>query len=321
MSPSLVHRPGDRTARPAEAAATPAMPPDDAAPRTARSHRSSRRTPAWASRTAVNSLLMIGALYAVFPLIWLVTSAAKNPNNLLGTSMFHIDRTAIADNIRRVLDQDDGIYLTWFGNSLLYAGAGALGSTIICVAAGYAFDKYRFPLREKLFGVVLVGVLVPVSALALPMYLLASKAGLNNSYWAVFLPSLLNPFGVYLARIFARSYIPDEVIEAGRIDGASDLRLFRSIGLPMMTPGFVTIFLFQFVTIWNNFFLPLVMLSDRALFPVSLGLYTWSGNTTQAPEFYPLVITGSLLAVLPLIIGFIVLQRYWRSGLTMGSVK
>ncbi|MEU8138529.1 carbohydrate ABC transporter permease [Streptodolium elevatio] len=266
-------------------------------------------------------MLVIGALYSVFPLIWLVTAAAKSPNNLLGTSMFQVDGAAIGDNIQRVLDQDDGIFLTWFGNSFLYAGAGALGSTIICVAAGYAFDKYRFPFREKLFGFVLVGVLVPVSALALPMYLLASKAGVNNSYWAVFVPSLLNPFGVYLARIFSRSYIPDEVIEAARMDGASDLRVFRSVGLPMMVPGFVTIFLFQFVTIWNNFFLPLVMLSDRKLFPVSLGLYTWNGNTTQSPEFYPLVITGSLLAVLPLIVAFIALQRYWRSGLTMGSVK
>ncbi|MFD9564751.1 carbohydrate ABC transporter permease [Streptomyces sp. NPDC059994] len=220
----------------------------------------------------------------------------------------------------------DGVYRRWYLNSLLYAGGGALVCALISVAAGYAFDKYRFRGKEKLFGVVQLGVLVPSTALALPMYLLASKAGLVNTYCSVLVPVLVNPFGVYLSRVFSASHIPDEALEAVRIDGAGELRACWSIGLRMVMPGFVTVFLFQFTAIWNTFFLPLVMLSDQKLFPLSLGLYAWNSNTHAEPAFYPLVVTGSLLAVLPLavlplVVAFVALQRHWKAGLTAGSVK
>jgi ABC-type glycerol-3-phosphate transport system permease component len=166
-------------------------------------------------------------------------------------------------------------------------------------AKGDAFDRYEFRGKEKLFGLVLMGVLVPTTALALPMYLLASRTGLVNTYWSVLIPVLVNPFGVCLARVFSTGYIPNEALEAARIDGAGELRVFWSIGLRMVMPGFVTVFLFQFTAIWNNFFLPLVMLSDRKLFPLSLGLHSWNTNTRGEPSFYPLVVTGSLLAVTP----------------------
>ncbi|NED89792.1 carbohydrate ABC transporter permease, partial [Streptomyces sp. SID11233] len=144
------------------------------------------------------------------------------------------------------------VYFRWYLNSLLYAGVGAALCAFVCVAAGYTFHVYRFPAKEKLFGLVLLGVLVPTTALALPMYLLASKVGVVNTFWAVFLPSLVNPFGVYLARVFCGGYVPGEVLEASRMDGAGELRTFWSIGLRMVMPGFVTIFLFQFTAIWNN---------------------------------------------------------------------
>lgn len=137
----------------------------------------------------------------------------------------------------------------------------------------------------------------------------------------MFLPLLTNPFGVYLARVYAEAAVPDEVLEAARIDGSGELKTFFRVALPMMRPGFVTIILFQFVQIWNNFFLPLVMLTDPRLFPLSLGLYQWSTRVSQFPQYNPLVITGSLLAVFPIIVAFLVLQRQWRSGLTAGSVK
>ena len=203
----------------------------------------------------------------------------------------------------------------------LYAGCGSALGALICVAAGYAYDKYQFRGKEKLFALVLGGVLIPTTSLSLPLYLLASNLGVINTFWSVFVPFLTFPCGVYLARIFSHAYVPYEVIEATRVDGASDLRAFWSVGLPMMTPGFVTIFLFQFVAIWNNFFLPLVMLSDNSLFPVSLGLYLWNGQSRVVPEFYPLVITGSFVSVVPLIIAFVLLQRFWRSGLNAGSLK
>ncbi|MGW2472144.1 carbohydrate ABC transporter permease [Streptomyces sp. NPDC001665] len=279
-----------------------------------------RKNP-WLSKAAVNGALLLAVLYMLFPLVWLVTAATKDTGSLLAGDTFSFEGFDLSKNLSDIAAYGDGVYFRWYGNSLLYAGVGAAVCSLICVAAGYAFDKYEFRGKEKLFGLVLLGVLVPTTALALPMYLLASKLSLVNTYWSVLIPVLVNPFGVYLARVFSAGYIPGEALEAARIDGAGELRTFFSIGLPMMMPGFVTVFLFQFTAIWNNFFLPLVMLSDRELFPLSLGLYSWNTNTHSEPDFYPLVVTGSLLAVIPLIVAFVSLQRHWKAGLTAGSVK
>ncbi|QNP67306.1 carbohydrate ABC transporter permease [Streptomyces genisteinicus] len=273
------------------------------------------------SKAAVNGVLLLATLYMVLPLLWLVTAAAKNTGDLLGGRTLTPDRWHLGQNLADLAATGDGIYFRWYLNSLLYAGVGSVLCAFVCVAAGFAFHVYRFPGKEKLFGLVLLGVLVPTTALALPMYLLASKVGVVNSFWAVFVPSLVNPFGVYLARVFCRGYIPGEVLEAARMDGAGELRVFWSIGLRMVMPGFVTICLFQFTAIWNNFFLPLVMLSDTDLFPVSLGLYAWNTQTRAFPEYYPLVVTGSLLAVVPLVVAFVGLQRFWKAGMTAGAVK
>ncbi|QQZ55986.1 carbohydrate ABC transporter permease [Streptomyces microflavus] len=275
----------------------------------------------WLSKTAVNGVLLIAALYTLFPLIWLLTAATKDAGNLLGGDVFSFEGFDLAHNLSELTSYQDGIYFRWYGNSLLYAGVGALGCSLVSVAAGYAFDKYRFRGKEKLFALVLLGVLLPSTALSLPLYLLAVETGTVNTYWAVLIPALVNPFGVYLSRIFSAGYIPDEVLEAARIDGAGELRTFWSVGLRMVMPGFVTVFLFQFTAIWNNFFLPLVMLSDTDLYPLSLGLYNWHSNANADPAFYPMVVTGSLLAVTPLIVAFVVLQRHWKAGLTAGSVK
>ncbi|MFD8477580.1 carbohydrate ABC transporter permease [Streptomyces globisporus] len=275
----------------------------------------------WLSKSAVNVVLLIAAVYTLFPLIWLVSAATKDAGNLLGGDVFSLQGFDLAHSLSELTAYQDGIYFRWYGNSLLYAGAGALGCSLVSVAAGYAFDKYRFRGKEKLFALVLLGVLLPSTALSLPLYLLAVETGTVNTYWAVLIPALVNPFGVYLSRIFSAGYIPDEVLEAARIDGAGELRTFWSVGLRMVMPGFVTVFLFQFTAIWNNFFLPLVMLSDKDLYPLSLGLYNWHSNANADPSFYPMVVTGSLLAVTPLIIAFVTLQRHWKAGLTAGSVK
>ncbi|MFF4853669.1 carbohydrate ABC transporter permease [Streptomyces rubiginosohelvolus] len=275
----------------------------------------------WLSKSAVNVVLLIAAVYTLFPLIWLVSAATKDAGNLLGGDVLSLQGFDLAHNLSELTAYQDGIYFRWYGNSLLYAGAGALGCSLVSVAAGYAFDKYRFRGKEKLFALVLLGVLLPSTALSLPLYLLAVETGTVNTYWAVLIPALVNPFGVYLSRIFSAGYIPDEVLEAARIDGAGELRTFWSVGLRMVMPGFVTVFLFQFTAIWNNFFLPLVMLSDKDLYPLSLGLYNWHSNANADPSFYPMVVTGSLLAVTPLIIAFVTLQRHWKAGLTAGSVK
>ncbi|MFF8912942.1 carbohydrate ABC transporter permease [Streptomyces sp. NPDC015032] len=273
------------------------------------------------SKATVNGALLLATLYTLLPLGWLLTAAAKSTPDLLGGNTLTPSTLHLGQNLHDLATADGGIYFRWYLNSLLYAGLGALLCAFICVCAGYAFHVYAFRGKEKLFGLVLLGVLVPTTALALPMYLLASEVGIVNTFWAVFIPCLVNPFGVYLARVFCGGYVPGEVLEAARVDGAGELRTFWSVGLPMVMPGYVTIFLFQFTAIWNNFFLPLVMLSDNRLFPVSLGLYSWNAETRSFPDFYPLVVTGSLLAIVPLVVAFIALQRHWKAGLTAGSVK
>ncbi|MFI2641881.1 carbohydrate ABC transporter permease [Streptomyces sp. NPDC018610] len=291
---------------------------------TATARPGSRRTAGrpWSlSKAAVNGVLVLATAYTLLPLGWLLTAAAKNTGDLLGGRTLTPSTWHLGANLHALFTAGDGIYVRWYVNSLLYAGIGAVLCALVCVCAGYAFHVYSFPGKEQLFGLVLLGVLVPTTALALPMYLLASKLGVVNTFWAVFVPSLVNPFGVYLARVFCAGYVPGEVLEAARIDGAGELRTFWSVGLPMVMPGFVTVFLFQFTAIWNNFFLPLVMLSDNRLFPLSLGLYSWNTQTHAFPEYYPLVVTGSLLGIVPLVVAFVALQRHWKAGLTAGSVK
>lgn len=269
----------------------------------------------------VNGLLALFACYTLMPLTWLFVASTKDHGDLVGTGGFTFADFNLFANLGDLFTYGDGIYGRWLLNSILYFGLGCLASTLVSTAVGYAFDKYDFPHKEKLFGIVLLGVLVPSAVLVLPQYLLASKAGLDNTYWAVLVPLLVNPFGVYLARVFSEGYIPDEVIEAARMDGAGEWRVFRSVGLPMIAPGFVTLFLFTFTSSWNNFVLPLYMLSNDKLYPVTLGLAIWSKSSQQNPEFYMLTIVGALVSVLPLIIAFVCLQRFWRSGLTAGAVK
>jgi len=273
------------------------------------------------SRTAVNTVVGISVLYTLLPVLWLVLAAAKNGDALFGSDLLSWNGFSPLDNLHDLFAMDKGIYGRWYANSLFYAVVGGAISSLISIACGYAFDKYRFRHKEKLFGLVLAAVMVPQTVLALPLYLMASGTGLVDTPWAVFVPVLFNPFGVYLGRVFSQGYVPDEVLEAARIDGAGELATYFRVALRMLGPGVVTVFLFQLTAIWNNFFLPMVMLSDQKLYPVSLGLYTWNSSATVSPEYYPVVIMGSLLAVLPLLLAFVLLQRFWRSGLTAGAVK
>ena len=267
------------------------------------------------------AFMFVCAVYFLLPAWWLVVSSTKGPSTLYSSQGFWFSQFHLASNLTGLFSYDGGIYWHWLVNTLLYAGVGALGATILAAAAGYALAKYDFRGRQLVFSVILGGVLIPGTALALPLYLLMSKVELTNTYWAVFLPSLVSPFGVYLARVYAAASIPDELIEAGRIDGASEGRIFRTVALRIMSPALVTMFLFQFVAIWNNFFLPLVMLSNTRLYPVTLGLYTWNNEYGQAPQLVSYVIIGSLISVIPLVIAFLSLQRFWRSGLAAGGVK
>jgi len=273
------------------------------------------------SGVLATAFLFVCAAYFLLPAWWLVVSSTKGPSTLYASEGFWFSQMHFVSNLTGLFSYDGGIYWHWLINTFLYAGVGASCATLLASAAGYALAKYEFRGRSLVFSVILGGVLVPGTALALPLYLLMSKVGLTNTYWAVFLPSIVSPFGVYLARVYAAAAIPDELLEAGRIDGASEGRIYWTVALRLMSPALVTMFLFQFVAIWNNFFLPLVMLSNTRLYPVTLGLYTWNNQYGQAPQLVSYVVIGSLISVIPLVIAFLSLQRFWRSGLAAGSVR
>ncbi|HET6707360.1 carbohydrate ABC transporter permease [Amycolatopsis sp.] len=277
--------------------------------------------PKFLGRAAVNTVVGISVLDTLVPALWLVLAAMKDPDALFGSDILSLQGFSPLKNLQDLFAMDKGVYGRWYLNSLLYAVGGAAVSALVSIACGYAFDKYAFRHKEKLFGLVLAAVMVPQTVLALPLYLLASGTGVVDTVWAVLIPVLFNPFGVYLGRVFSQGYVPGEVLEAARIDGAGELATYFRVSLRMLGPGVVTVFLFQLTAIWNNFFLPMVMLSTQQLYPVSLGLYSWNSAATTSPEYYPVVIMGSLLAVLPLVLAFALLQRFWRSGLTAGAVK
>ncbi|WP_282701728.1 carbohydrate ABC transporter permease [Streptomyces sp. CC219B] len=270
---------------------------------------------------AATGFLVVIAVYMLLPVFWLFVSATKSQGDLVDSFGLWFSDFHLFDNLRALFAKQDGVYLPWLLNSLLYAGAGAAVGTLLSAMAGYALAKYRFRGRELLFNVVLGGVLVPATALALPLFLLFAEVGATNTFWSVFLPSIVSPFGVYLSRIFAAASVPDELLEAARIDGSGELRTFFTMSLRLMSPAMVTIFLFQFVVIWNNFLLPLVMLQDDRLYPVTLGLFTWQSQVSRDPSLQILSLTGSLVSVVPIVITFLVLQRYWKAGLAAGAVK
>jgi multiple sugar transport system permease protein len=269
---------------------------------------------------APTAVLLLGALYCLLPVCWVLAASSKTRAELFSTNAF-APGTGLLDNIADLSAYRDGIFWQWMANTALYAGVGALLSTAVSVLAGYALAKFWFFGRNAIFNVLIGGILVPAVVLAVPQYLMLAKAGLANTYWAVLLPSILNPYSIYLARIYAAAAIPDALLEAGRIDGASEGRLLRVVAVPLMTPGMVTIFLFQFVAIWNNFLLPFIMLADDHRFPLTVGLYTLLATGANEPVLYNLVITGALLSIIPLIALFLTMQRYWRTDLSGGSVK
>ena len=273
------------------------------------------------SRTAAMMVMAVCTVYFLVPIWWLFVGATKGSDEFTGTAPLWFADFQLFDNISDLFAYRDGVFLRWMLNSVLYTGGAALLGTLLAAMCGYALAKYRFPGRELLFNVVLSGVLVPATALALPLFLLFSKFDASNTFWAVFLPSLVNPFGVYLARIYAAAGVPDDLLEAARIDGSGEVRTFFQVSTRLMLPALVTIFLFHFVAVWNNFLLPLIMLSDERLFPVTLGLYQWNTQVNQLPELRGLVIVGALLSITPLVVAFLLLQRFWRSGLGAGAVK
>jgi len=270
-------------------------------------------------------VMWLCALYFVVPLIWLFVSSTKDNSDLFTTFGLWFGRDFnLFANIVDVFTYQDGIYFRWTLNTIFYAGVSAIGASLLATMAGYAFAKYRFPGDKALFSITLGAIMIPLTALAIPTYLLFSSAGLTNTPWAVILPSLVSPFSVFLMRVYAADAVPDSLIEAARVDGAGELRIFWQVALRLLGPGIVTVMLFTLVATWNNYFLPLIMLNSGELLPLTVGLAQQQATSAAgggAQALFSTVITGSFVSIIPIVIAFLYLQRFWQTGLATGGVK
>jgi multiple sugar transport system permease protein len=264
---------------------------------------------------ALYAALIAGALVALLPMLWMVSASLMPPGEATTYPPRFLPSAVTLEHYRAVFTGlNMGRYLL---NSTIIALTVTAVSLLINSMAGYAFAKLRFPGRERLFRLLGMGLVIPVQVAMLPLFLIMKQLGLVNSYWGVIIPTLASIFGIFLIRQYALS-IPDDLLDAARVDGASELRIYRSVVLPVISPILATLAIWTFLTTWNDFMWPLIVLSDESRYTLPVALANMSGEHVQDTE---LMMAGSVLTVLPVLIVFLVLQRYYIAGITVGSVK
>ncbi len=270
-----------------------------------------RRLAVW----VVNGLLIGLAFVSLFPLLWMV-SVSFMPAGAASTLPAPILPAApTLDNYRTLFGSVGmGRYLL---NSVLIACLATVLSVVFNVGAGYAFAKLRFRGREAIFRTLLGALVIPGQVAMLPLFLMLKPMGLINSYAGALVPMIASVFGIFLVRQFARG-IPDDLIEAARIDGAGELRIFATIIVPMLRPVIATLAIFAFLGAWNDFMWPLIVLTDAPLQTLPVALAGLSREHVQDSE---LMMAGSVVTVLPVLLLFLALQRQYMEGLMAGSVK
>jgi len=275
--------------------------------------------------TLVTTCCVLFAIFTLIPIAWLIINSTKTQANIFETFGFWFASPFVfGKNFGLLFQNVDGygVYWQWFGNTVLYAVVGGGGAAALSALAGYGFARFRFRGSRVLFYVVIGALLVPIAAITLPLYLSYAKVHLINSIWGMILPAMVSPIGVYLMKVFVEVSVPLELIDAARLDGAGEFKIFWRIALPLMVPGLMTVLLLSVVTVWNNYFLPLIIFSQNQLYPLTVGLGLWAERAQNSgnAELFPLVVLGGLVTIAPLIALFLILQRYWRSGLLLGSI-
>ena len=261
-------------------------------------------------------VLMFGlAAVTAAPLIWMVSASLMPPG---GASSFPIRLIPEVFTLEHYEVLFTRLNLgKYFLNSTLLALSITFISLLINSMAGYAFAKFRFPGRDPLFRSLLTALVIPAQVTMLPLFLMLNKMGLINTYWGVLIPGMASIFGIFLIRQYALS-IPDSLIEAARMDGASDFRIYWKIILPLCRPILVTLGIFTFMGTWNDFLWPLIVMTDDSMYTLPVALANLSGEHVQDTE---LMMAGSVLTILPVILVFMVVQRYYIQGIMIGSVK
>jgi multiple sugar transport system permease protein len=267
------------------------------------------------ARAMINGLLIGGAIIALFPLLWMLSVSFMQPGEASSLPPPLLPSHATLANYRELfVHAGMGTYLL---NSLLVSAAITLLSLSFNLMAGYAFAKLRFAGRERLFQALIGALVIPSQVAMLPLFLLLKYIGLVNSYAGVIVPGMATVFGIFLVRQYARG-IPDELMEAARIDGASEWRIFLQIVMPLLKPIMVTLAIFSFLAAWNDFMWPLIVLTGQEHYTLPIGLASLAREHSQDSE---LMMAGSVVTVLPVLVLFLAMQRYYLEGLLLGSVK
>jgi multiple sugar transport system permease protein len=264
---------------------------------------------------ALHLALLALALVTAAPLLWMASASFMAPGE---SSTVPPPLVPAEPTLEHYRDLFARLQLgRTFLNSLLLASSVTILSLLINSMAGYAFAKLRFPGRDRTFSTLLVALVIPAQVAMLPLFLLLKSVGLINTYWGVILPSAASVFAIFLVRQYALS-IPDELLDAARVDGASEWRIYRSVVLPLLKPVLVTLAVFTFMSTWNDFMWPLIVLADDRLYTLPVALANLSGERAHDTE---LMMAGSMLTILPVLVLFLALQRAYVEGITLGSVK
>jgi multiple sugar transport system permease protein len=264
---------------------------------------------------ALHLVLAAGAVATLLPFAWMVSASLMPKGEASRWPPSFLPSQATIANYRELFERLD------LGRCLLNSAFIAIVSTgcalVIVSLAGYAFAKLRFPGREKTFRALLTAMVIPAQVAMLPLFLLLRTMGLVNTYWGVIIPSLAPVFGIFMVRQYALS-IPDELLDAARVDGAGEFLIFRRIVFPLLRPILVTFGVFSFMGAWNDFMWPLIVLTDDRKYTLPVAIANLIGEHAQDIE---LMTAGSVLTVLPVLLLFLALQRTYVEGITMGGVK
>jgi len=263
----------------------------------------------------VNGLLLGMAAVSLFPLVWMLAVSFMAPGEASAFPPPLFPAHPTLDNYRQLFAQ--GGMARYLVNSVVLTTAVTVVSLTVNVAAGYAFAKLAFAARDRIFKLLLGALVIPAQVAMVPLFLLLKHLGLVNSYGGVIVPAAASIFGIFLVRQYALA-IPNDLLEAARIDGASELRIFGSVVVPVLKPIIVTLAVFTLLGTWNDFMWPLIVLSDQELYTLPVALASLSREHVQDHE---LMMAGSVITTLPVLVVFLVLQRSYMEGLMAGSVK
>ncbi len=263
----------------------------------------------------INTLVILIAFATFLPFIWMISASFMHSGEANTYPPKFIPENFTTEHYETLFNRLN--LSDYFINSVIISAGVTLFSLVLNSMAGYAFAKYRFNGKKKLFHLLLSSMIIPGQVTMLPVFLTLKTLGLVNTYWAIIIPGMASIFGIFLIKQFAMS-IPDSLIESAKIDGAGDVEVYMRIILPLCRPILLTLGIFTFMGTWNDFLWPLIVMTDSSMYTLPVALANLMGEHVQDTE---LMMAGSVITILPVVIIFLLLQKYYIKGIMMGSVK